>query len=50
MDTGISIGIEIQVDGRVYSVGPLPPPPSDVRIADDGVDRITDNGQYRIID
>jgi hypothetical protein len=49
MDTGISIGIEIQVDGRVNSVG-LPPPPSDVRIADDGVDRITDNGQYRITD
>ena len=49
MDTGIYIGIEIQVDGRVNSTT-IPPTPSDVRIADDGVDRITDNGQYRITD
>jgi hypothetical protein len=43
---GIQISIQMSVDGKhVVNLIPL-----NVRIADDGVARIVDSGQYRIID
>lgn len=49
MINGIQISIQAAVDGK-HIVSATPPVPTTVRIADDGVYRITDNDEYRIID
>ena len=49
MINGIQISIQVAVNGE-HQVSTTPPVPSTVRIADDGVYRITDNDEYRIID
>jgi hypothetical protein len=46
---GIQISIQTAVDGKRPDSG-IPPVPTDVRIADDGIYRITDDNEYRIID
>lgn len=49
MINGIQISIQAAVDGK-HIVSTTPPIPKEVRITDDGANRITDNSELRIID